>query len=142
MLSIYVYPVNLIYCVICKVSFLEEYGEGVTLKKETKPYHWRTCKQYTAEVTRLFHRRTYKAECVRSAPLGTPRAAGRIRGSGCRRRAGASLLLAGDNTFEDGLGIINQPVCCVFMCIKFISYIIFYSEYMSRHINLKNAEQG
>ena len=31
----------------------------------------------------------------------------RIRGSGCRRRAGARLLLAGDNTFEDGLGIIH-----------------------------------
>jgi len=33
---------------------------------------------------------------VRSAPLGTPRTASRIRGSGCRRRAGARLLLAGD----------------------------------------------
>jgi len=44
---------------------------------------------------------------VRSAPLGTPRTASRIRGSGCRRRAGARLLLAGDTTFEDGLGIIH-----------------------------------
>jgi len=42
---------------------------------------------------------------VRSAPLGTPRTASHIRGSGCRRRAGARLLLAGDYTFEDGLGI-------------------------------------
>jgi len=41
------------------------------------------------------------------APLGTQRTASRIRGSGCRRRAGARLLLAGDNTFEDGLGIIH-----------------------------------
>jgi len=39
--------------------------------------------------------------------LGTPRTASRIRGSGCRRRAGARLLLAGDNTFEDGLVIIH-----------------------------------
>jgi len=44
---------------------------------------------------------------VRSAPLGTPRTASRIRGSGCRRRAGARLLLAGENTFEDDLGIIH-----------------------------------
>jgi len=44
---------------------------------------------------------------VRSAPLGTPHTASRIRGSGSRRRAGACLLLAGDNTFEDGLGIIH-----------------------------------
>ena len=44
---------------------------------------------------------------MRSAPLGTPRTASRIRGSGCRRRAGARLLLAGYNTFEDGLGIIH-----------------------------------
>jgi len=44
---------------------------------------------------------------VRSAPFGTPRTASRIRGSGCRRRARARLLLAGDNTFEDGLGIIH-----------------------------------
>jgi len=44
---------------------------------------------------------------VRSAPLGTPRTASRVRGSGRRRRAGARLLLAGDNTFEDGLGIIH-----------------------------------
>jgi len=36
-----------------------------------------------------------------------PRTASRVRGSGCRRRAGARLLLAGDNTFEDGLGIIH-----------------------------------
>jgi len=44
---------------------------------------------------------------VRSAPLGTPRTASRIRGSGCRRRAGARLLLAGENAFEDVLGIIH-----------------------------------
>jgi len=43
---------------------------------------------------------------VRSAPLGTPRTASRIRGSGCRRRAEARLLLTGDHTFEDGLRII------------------------------------
>jgi len=30
-----------------------------------------------------------------------------MRGSGCRRRVGARLLLAGDDTFEDGLGIIH-----------------------------------
>jgi len=42
---------------------------------------------------------------VRSAPLGTPHTASRVRGSGRRRRAGARLLLAGDTTFEDGLGI-------------------------------------
>jgi len=42
---------------------------------------------------------------AKRAPLGTPRTASRIRGSGCRRRAGARLLLAGDNTFEDGLGV-------------------------------------
>jgi len=30
-----------------------------------------------------------------------------MRGSGCRRRGGARLLLAGDNTFGDGLGIIH-----------------------------------
>jgi len=28
-------------------------------------------------------------------------------GSGRRRRAGARLLLAGDNTFEDGLGMVH-----------------------------------
>jgi len=44
---------------------------------------------------------------VRSAPLGTPRTASSIRISGCRRRAGARHLLAGDDTFEDGLGIIH-----------------------------------
>jgi len=44
---------------------------------------------------------------VRSAPLGTPRTASRIRGPGCRRCAGARLLLAGYNTFEDGFGIIH-----------------------------------
>ena len=44
---------------------------------------------------------------MRSAPVGTPRTASRIRVSGCRRRAGARLLLAGDNTFADGLGIIH-----------------------------------
>ena len=44
---------------------------------------------------------------MRSAPLGTPRTASRICGSGCRRRAGARLLLAGDNAFEDGLAIIH-----------------------------------
>ena len=44
---------------------------------------------------------------MRGAPLGTPRTVSRIRGSGCRRRGGAHLLLAGDNTFEDGLGIIH-----------------------------------
>ena len=42
---------------------------------------------------------------MRSAPLGTPHTASRVRGSGRRRRAGARLLLAGDTTFEDGLGI-------------------------------------
>jgi len=30
-----------------------------------------------------------------------------VRGSGRRMRAGARLLLAGENTFEDGLGIIH-----------------------------------
>ena len=44
---------------------------------------------------------------MRSAPLVTPRTASRIRGSGCRRRAEARLLLAGDETFEDGLGILR-----------------------------------
>jgi len=44
---------------------------------------------------------------VRGAPLGTPRTASRIRGSGCRRRTGTRLLLPGDNAFEDGLGIIH-----------------------------------
>jgi len=44
---------------------------------------------------------------VRSAPLGTPRTASRMRGSDCRRRAGARLLLAGDNTFEGGFGIFH-----------------------------------
>jgi len=44
---------------------------------------------------------------VQSGPVGTPRTASRIRGSGCRRHAGARLLLVGDNTFEDGLGIIH-----------------------------------
>ena len=44
---------------------------------------------------------------MRSAPLGTPRTANRIRGFGCRRRAGARLLLEGDTLFEDGLGIIQ-----------------------------------
>ena len=44
---------------------------------------------------------------MQSAPLGTSRTASRIRGSGCRRRARARLLLAGDTTFEDGLGIIH-----------------------------------
>jgi len=44
---------------------------------------------------------------VRSAPLGTPRTASCIRGSGCRSRAGARFLLAGDNTFQDGLGSIH-----------------------------------
>jgi len=39
--------------------------------KETKPQHWRTRKQYTTQVTRLPHRGTCQAECVRSAPLGT-----------------------------------------------------------------------
>ena len=43
---------------------------------------------------------------MRSAPLGMPRTAGRTRGSGCLRRAGARLLLAGDHTFEDGLEIM------------------------------------
>ena len=37
----------------------------------------------------------------------TPRTAGRISGFGCRRRAGARLLLAGDNTFEDGLIVFH-----------------------------------
>ena len=36
-----------------------------------------------------------------------PRTASRIRGSGCRRCAGARIMLAGDNTFEDGLGITH-----------------------------------
>jgi len=36
---------------------------------------------------------------VRSAPLGTSRTASRVCGSSRRRRAGAHLLLAGDNTF-------------------------------------------
>jgi len=56
---------------------------------------------------------------VRSAPFGTPRTASRIRGLGRRRRAGARLLPAGDNTFEGGLGIIHYrrlgdllPVVC------------------------------
>jgi len=44
---------------------------------------------------------------VRSAPLGTPRTASRIRCFGCRRRAGARLLLAGASAIEDGLGIIH-----------------------------------
>ena len=44
---------------------------------------------------------------MRSAPLGTPRTASRIRGSGCRRRAGARLVLAGYNTVEDSPGIIH-----------------------------------
>ena len=48
-------------------------------------------------------------QCVRSAPLGTPRTASRVRGSGRRRRAEARLLLAGVNTLEDGLGAIH---CC------------------------------
>jgi len=30
-----------------------------------------------------------------------------MRGSDCRRRAGARLLLAGDNTFEGGFGIFH-----------------------------------
>jgi len=46
-------------------------------------------------------------QCVRSTPLGTPRTASRVRGSGRRRRAGARLLLAGVTTFEDDLGIIH-----------------------------------
>jgi len=46
-------------------------------------------------------------ECVWSAPLGTPRTASRIRGSGRRRRAGLTLLLARESTLEDGLGIIH-----------------------------------
>ena len=37
---------------------------------------------------------------MRSALLGTPRTASCIHGSGCRRCAGARLLLAGDNTCE------------------------------------------
>jgi len=69
--------------------------------------HWRPRKQYSTQVTRLPHREACEAECVRSAPLGTPRTASRIRSSGCRRRAGARLLLAGDTTFEDVLGIIR-----------------------------------
>jgi len=50
----------------------------------------------TLHVTRPLHRGTCWAERVRSAPLGTPRTASRIRGSGCRRRAGARLLHIGD----------------------------------------------
>ena len=57
---------------------------------------------------------------MRSAPLGTPRTASRIRGSGCRRRAGARLLLAGDNTFEDGLGIIHY---CRLGDVLFTSFV-------------------
>ena len=44
---------------------------------------------------------------MRSAPLGTPRTARCARGSGRGRRTGARLLLAGDHTFEDGLGNIH-----------------------------------
>jgi len=44
---------------------------------------------------------------VRSAPLSTPPTASRIRGSGLRRRAGVRRLLAGENTFEVGLGSIH-----------------------------------
>jgi len=40
--------------------------------KETKPKHWRTRKRYSTQVTRLPHREACEAECVRSAPLGTP----------------------------------------------------------------------
>jgi len=36
----------------------------------------------------------------------TPCTASRVRGSGRRRCAGARLLLVGDNTFEDSLGMI------------------------------------
>ena len=66
---------------------------------------------------------------MRSAPLGTPRTASRIRGSSCRRRAGARLLLAGDNAFEDGLEIIHycrlgdllRVVCDEWMYLYFFS---------------------
>jgi len=46
-----------------------------------------------------------------------PRTASRVCGSGRRRRAGARLLLAGDNTLEDGLGSIHycrlEDLLCV-----------------------------
>jgi len=61
----------------------------------------------TLQVTGPPHRGACWAECVQSAPVGTPRTACRLRGSGRRRSAGARLLLAGENTFEDGLGIIH-----------------------------------
>jgi len=44
---------------------------------------------------------------VLSAPSDTPRTASQVRGSGRRRRAGARLLLARDNSIEDGHGIIH-----------------------------------
>ena len=43
---------------------------------------------------------------MRSAPLGTPRTASRIRGSGCRRRAGARLDIVSLKRFIVG---VNHP---------------------------------
>ena len=45
---------------------------------------------------------------MRSAPLGTLRTASHIRGSGRPRRAGARLLLAGENAVADGLRTIHD----------------------------------
>jgi len=54
---------------------------------------------------------------VRSAPLGTPRTAS-IRGSGGRKRAGARLLFAGDNTFEVFLSRNHKDVNNVFRLVN------------------------
>ena len=43
----------------------------------------------TLQATRPPHRGACWAECVRSAPVGTPRTACRVRGSGRQRRSGA-----------------------------------------------------
>jgi len=47
--------------------------------KKTKPQLWRTRKQDSTQVNRLPHRGACWAECVRSAPSGTPRTASGFR---------------------------------------------------------------
>jgi len=60
----------------------------------------------TLQVAMLSHRGACQTECVLSAPLGAPRTASRVRGSGRRRRTGVRLLFVGDdNTFEGGLDL-------------------------------------
>jgi len=96
-ISIYIYIYTYIY-IYSYITRINTDTEGAYITKTLKQSHNTGARaNNTLRVTRTPHRGACYAECVRSAPLGRPRTASRVCGSGRRRLAETRLLLARDN---------------------------------------------